>query len=136
MGRQKMAFYDDEGAFRGSKEEAKKRPTLDLNKVNGGEKRAVKKPRFDVLVISRFEHVETAVARTGEVDYAAERVIVDHAKFESVSVPEPAGCDARPGNVRPRFRRCFGRAAPEWRCPAAQAQSVPPSSDNHNNEYA
>jgi len=42
-----MAFYDD-GNYR-SKEEAKKRLTLDLNKVNSPR---AKKPRFDVLLSS------------------------------------------------------------------------------------
>ena len=42
-----MAFYDD-GNYR-SKEEAKKRLTLDLNKVNSSK---LKKPRFDVLLSS------------------------------------------------------------------------------------
>jgi len=132
-----MAFYDDEGAFRGSKEEAKKRLTLDLNKVNGGEKRAVKKPRFDVLLSS--PDLNMLKLPSPEL----EKLIMQQNGLLSTTPNSSQFLYPNPRVVthdQEMYGRGFDDALAELHqngaAAAAQAQSVPPSSDNHNNEYA
>ena len=130
-----MAFYDDEGAFRGSKEEARKRLTLDLNKVNSGEKRAIKKPRFDVLLSS--PDLNMLKLPSPEL----EKLIMQQNGLLSTTPNSSQFLYPNPRVVthdQEMYGRGFDDALAELHqngAAAAQAQSVPPSSDNHSNEY-
>jgi len=131
--KQKMAFYDNEGAFRGSKEEAKKRLTLDLNKVNSGEKRNAKKPRFDVLLSSP----ELSMLKLPSPEL--EKLIMQQNGLLSTTPNSSQFMYPNPRVVthdQEMYGRGFDDALAELhQNGAAAAQVVPPSTDNHNNEY-